>query len=116
LTPTRPLRQQQLIELCGFTEPEEFQRVHQQWIEEALAGELTRTAHWSEAIAVGRSTFVEKVQNELGAKAMYRSIERGEQTSVLREPSVPYGGNFTAENDPLRPDNTVFWDENAAIP
>ena len=76
---------EQLIELCGFTEAKEFQRAHHQWIEQSLEGELTRTAHWSEAIAVGRPTFVEKVQNELGAKAMYRSVERGEQTTFLRE-------------------------------
>jgi hypothetical protein len=83
--------------LCGFTEPEEFLRAYQQWIEKALAGELTRAAYWSEAIAVGRSTFVERVQNELGTEGMYRSIERGEQTSILREPSAPYAGYFVGE-------------------
>jgi hypothetical protein len=61
---------EQPIELCGFTEAKEFQRAHHQWIEQSLEGELTRAAHWSEAIAVGRPSFVEKVQNELGAKAM----------------------------------------------
>ena len=88
---------EELIELCGFTEAKEFQRAHHQWIEQSLEGELTRAAHWSEAIAVGRPTFVEKVQNELGAKAMYRSVERGEQTSLLREERAPYRGYFACD-------------------
>jgi REP element-mobilizing transposase RayT len=107
---------QQLIESCGFTEAKEFQRAHYQWIEEALAGKLTRAAQWSEAIAVGGSAFVEQVQKELGVEAMYCSFERGEQTSVLREPSAPYDGYFAGENDALRSENTVLWDKNAAIP
>jgi len=36
---------QMLIESCGFTG---VNGAHQRWIEEALAGELTRAAHWSE--------------------------------------------------------------------
>ena len=88
---------EQPIELCGFTEAKEFQRAHDQWIEQSLEGELTRAAHWSEAITVGRPTFVEKVQNELGAKAMYRSVERGEQTSLLREERAPYRGYFACD-------------------
>jgi len=68
-----------LIESCGFTGVNEFQRAHQRWIEEALASELKHAAHWSEAIAVGGSTFVEQVQNELAVKARYHSIKRGEQ-------------------------------------
>jgi len=107
---------QTLIESCGFTDVNEFQRAHHRWIEEALAGELTRAAHWSEAFAVGGLTFVEQVQNELGVQARYHSIERGEPTSILREPSAPYDGNFAGENDALRIENTVLWDESAAIP
>jgi len=79
-------------------------------------GEVPPNAKKLSAIAVGRSTFVEKLQKELGVKARYRSIERAEQTSVLREPSAPYGGDFAGENDALRSDNTSLWDKNAAIP
>jgi hypothetical protein len=74
---------------------------------------LSRFARLEDPIT--SSTFVEKVKKELGAKAMYRGVDRGEQTSVLREESAPYGGYFAGENDALSPDNTVFWDENSAI-
>ena len=55
------------------------------------------------------------MQDELGFKARHRSIERGEPTSVLREPSAAYEGNFAGENDALRLENTVVWDENGTI-
>jgi len=39
-----------------------------------------------------------------------RSLE-AKKTTKLREPAVPYGGNFTPENGILRPQNTYFWDD-----
>ena len=69
--------------------------------------ELLPDAKKLSAMAVRRSTHVEKVQNDLGVKARYRSIECAAQTSVLREPSAPYAGDFAGENDALRSDNTV---------
>ena len=40
-----------------------LQQAHRQWVEIALRGELSaRDARWSEAVAVGRLAFVEKVQ------------------------------------------------------
>ena len=64
--------------------------------------ELPPDAKKLSAMAVGRSTHVEKVQNELGVKARYRSIECGEQTSVRREPNAPYAGYFAGKNDALK--------------
>jgi len=52
---------QGLIALCGFSELADFQQAHRQWVEGALEGELMRDDRWSEAIAVGSGTFVEKV-------------------------------------------------------
>jgi hypothetical protein len=55
-----------------------FRQAHQQWVEEALQGELAmRDARWSEAPAVGSLAFVEKVKGELGIKAVHREVERG---------------------------------------
>jgi hypothetical protein len=43
-----------LTALCGFTELEDFQRAHRQWVEQALLEErVGRGDRWSEAIAVG---------------------------------------------------------------
>jgi hypothetical protein len=83
--------------LCGFTEVANFQRAHRHWVEEALGREMARDGRWSEAIAVGSLSFVEKVKNELGFKAAHReAIEIG-GTYALREKREAYGLNFAGE-------------------
>ena len=100
--------------LCGFGAVEDFRRAHRQWVEEALSSETAvRDDRWSQAIAVGSLSFVDKVKNELGVKAMYREVAQGGGMYTLREPSEAYGGNFASENDALRPENTILWEENA---
>jgi hypothetical protein len=34
---------------------------------------------------------------------------------TLREQSEAYGANFAGESEALRPDNTIFWNENAEV-
>ena len=54
--------------------------VCEQWIEAALArGDRSREPQWSEALAVGRQSFVERVQRDLGRRGQYRRIEPGEE-------------------------------------
>ena len=49
--------------------------LHEEWIETALAsGHRAREPKWSEAVAVGRPSFVAEVQLNLGAPARYRQI------------------------------------------
>lgn len=105
---------QGLTTLCDFTELGDFQSAHRQWVEEALEGEpAARDDRWSEAIAVGSLVFLEKVKGELGVKALHREFEQLGGAYALRERSDAYGGEFTRENDVLRLENTIFWDENA---
>jgi putative transposase len=60
---------QSLVELCGFAARAEFQTAHRQWVEQGLENGLAvRDDSWSEAIAVGSQSFVEKVKGELGSK------------------------------------------------
>ena len=67
-----------LSELCGFEDIEGFQTAHRQWIEEALARELSlRDVRWSEAIAVGSLAFIEKIKGELGSKRRLTDLPRG---------------------------------------
>jgi putative transposase len=66
--------------------------MHAEWIETALAsGHHARESKWSEAIAVGRRSFVEEVQRSLGAHARYRQIAENDGASVLREAEGTYG-------------------------
>lgn len=72
-----------------------------------------RDGRWSEALAVGTLTFVEKVKSQLGVKALHREFEQLGGAYAQRERSDAYGSKFTRENDVLRLENTIFWDENA---
>ncbi len=66
--------------------------VHTDWIESALAsGHNAREPKWSEAIAVGRRSFVEDVQRSLGVQARYRRIAEEDGASVLRDAVATYG-------------------------
>jgi putative transposase len=64
---------QEVVALCGFSKLVDFQQAHRQWVETALHSDLAvRVARWSEAVAVGSRRFVEKIQTELGPKALNR--------------------------------------------
>jgi hypothetical protein len=100
--------------LCGYTDLRDFQRAHRQWVEQALGnGFAPRDDRWSEAIAVGRLAFVERIKGDLGIKAMHREVLETDGTYALREPSESYTRNFVGENDALTPKNTVLWQEDS---
>jgi len=103
----------ELSALCGFRQVEEFQQSHRQWVEEALTREKSiREDRWSGAVAVGSLAFVERVQNELGYKTMYRKVVEIEEAYALRESKEAYGGDFGRENNALSQNNGVIWDQN----
>jgi hypothetical protein len=55
--------------LLNIGEPGELQRVHAEWVEEALKVECVR--HWSKSLAVGSEDFVNRIQSALGIKARF---------------------------------------------
>jgi hypothetical protein len=96
--------------LCGFREVADFQQARRQWVSEALSREIGgRDERWSDAIAVGDFTFVDKVKSELGFKAMHRRVMEVTDTYTFREESE------RPKVRALRPENTIFRDENAKI-
>jgi REP-associated tyrosine transposase len=104
---------QSLSELSGFADLRDFQRAHRQWVERALEnGRTVRDERWSEAIAVGSLAFVERIKNDLGAKAMHRELLQADGTCALREPAEAYASNFTSKNEALSSENTILWNEN----
>ncbi len=86
-----------LGELLGVEE-NRLAKVYREWVESRLAvGELRRERQWSEAIAVGRRSFVERVQEQLGKSGRYRKIEAIDGDWVLREVPAPYGCDSDAK-------------------
>jgi putative transposase len=105
----------ELTASCGFSSAEDFQRAHRAWVAEALRQDaMKRDERWSEALAVGSQAFVEKVKQELAMKGSHRDVKGDHGTYVLREQQDAYGCDFMAENDALRPKNTVIWSESIA--
>jgi hypothetical protein len=77
-----------------------------------LRGRNALAFRWSEAIAVGSLTFVEKVKNESGFKAAHREFERMGKAYALRESSEAYARNFPGKTGSLSLENTVSWNKN----
>jgi hypothetical protein len=103
--------------LCGFADLGDFQRAHRQWVEQALGnGCVSRDDRWSEAIAVGSLAFVERIKDDLGIKAMHREVLETDGTYALREPAEAYARNFSGENEALRSENTLPWNESLENP
>jgi REP-associated tyrosine transposase len=77
----------------------ELQQSCRERLEEALAtGNRSKDGKWTETIAVGNKAFIEATLKRLGIKAKGRKIVGSKKSYELREPAVPYGGNFTPEN------------------
>ena len=70
-----------------------------------------RDGKWTESIAVGNESYIEDTIQRLGIKAKGRGIIGGDKSCELRELTASYGGNFTPENGPLRPQNVYYWDD-----
>jgi len=46
---------------------------------------------------------------------MHREVVQVDGTCAVREPCEAYGGDLGSESEALRPENTIFWEENAEI-
>jgi hypothetical protein len=57
--------------------------------------------------------FVEQVKSELGSRAMHRAVEQNGGAYALRDPGEAYDVDFGGESEPLKLQNTIFWNENA---
>jgi REP element-mobilizing transposase RayT len=100
-----------LSELSGL-DVRDFQRAHRQWIEQRMANGLAaRDECWSEAIAVGSRSFVEKLKSDLGIKAVHRDVIGADGIYALRESAEAYATHFNGESEALMSQNSFLWDE-----
>jgi hypothetical protein len=101
-----------LSELSGFADLKDFQRTHLRWIEQGLEnGLVVRDDSWSEAIAVGSRSFVEKVKSELGFKAAHREVIEAHGSSHFANRPKLTESNLPLKVRALRSQNTFLWDE-----
>ncbi len=68
---------------------DEFRRIYARAIEEKLLG-LPREAYWSEGLAVGCETFIQRYQEKMGSRGRRHDIENEKDIYILREPAGFY--------------------------
>jgi putative transposase len=84
-----------LMAVLGIDHLAELQRLHNDWVEAALAAESsTREPYWSTSLAVGKPEYVEDIKRQLGISARYHQIRRNGKYSFLREFSGSYKAHF----------------------
>jgi REP element-mobilizing transposase RayT len=105
-----------LVGLMGCTDVADLQKNHKRWVQTTLdENDTSRQAHWTESIAVGSKSYVEKVKNNLGFRGKAASISGDEQQYQLREDVAEFGSsrwqrsntNATVDSDF---NNTFFWE------
>ena len=104
-----------LARLTGCTDLPDLQAVHKRWIKGSLqADELERESHWTESIASGSKSFIEKVKQSLGFKAKGKSITGSKDHYQLREDVAKFGDTSLdrprpAERSDAGTTNTILW-------
>ena len=84
-----------------------FNNAHYKWVESAIQTDNSdKETKWTQSIAVGSKTFIEKMKGALGYRVRGRKIICADDTFELREVITPYG---KANN--LEPGNTFLWNQ-----
>ena len=100
-----------LMKLCGIENISELQRLHSQWVAHQLDTSINkREASWTESIAVGSESYIEKVNASLGIKAIHKTILERDDKFIIQEAHAPYTSLFNDKTGTLRVENTVKWD------
>ena len=96
-----------LMELLGLETYEQLKQAHFKWVDSAIqAKNKGRQAKWTQNVAVGGESFIEKIKEALGFRARGRKIRRAGDSFELREALKPYG-----TTNALASGNTFLWDQ-----
>ena len=96
-----------LMNLLGFDNYDDFKDAHSRWVDSEIQNDSRNKENkWTQSIAVGSKTFIEKMKKALGYKAKGRKIISADDTFELREAVAPYGN---ANN--LDSGNTYLWNQ-----
>ncbi|MHC5074737.1 MAG: hypothetical protein ACYTFE_07910, partial [Planctomycetota bacterium] len=97
----------------GAPSYDQLKTSHRGWIDDYLGDGLkNRQDEWTESIAVGNRSFIEKLKALLGFRGKGRKVKEGGEGYQLRESPAPYKALFVAEKDDIAPENTYLWNIN----
>jgi putative transposase len=96
-----------LMSLLGFENFDDLKASHHKWVEsEIQTDNRNKENKWTQSIAVGSKTLIEKMKRTLGYRAKGRKIICADDTYELREVITPLGN---ADN--LDSENTFLWNQ-----
>jgi hypothetical protein len=99
-----------LMDLLGIRNVEELKIAYREWVEEGLVKQdLDRHPRWTESIAVGSESFIEKTRAELGIKADERRVREEDGVFEIRERGIPYHKGNSPDPIEFISDNTYLW-------
>ncbi len=96
-----------LMVLLGFENYEDLKDAHYKWVGSAIQTvNSDKENKWTQSIAVGSKSFVEKMKEALGYRVTGRKIICANDIFELREGQTSYG-----EASDLDSGNTFLWDQ-----
>jgi len=106
------IKYDKLRALLGMNSYESMRNHYTGWIEDSIGNrEIKKDAKWTDSIAVGSKTFVDKLKSLLIGVTVGRKVKKSGDGYELREPVTPYIVNFGGKNGDIGLENRHFWDE-----
>jgi putative transposase len=94
-----------LMDLLGFETYDDLKDAHSRWVDsEIQTDNRDKENKWTQSLAVGSKTFIEKMKKAFGYRAAGRKIISADDTFELRKAITPFGN---ADN--LDSGNTFLW-------
>jgi putative transposase len=96
--------------LLGMNSYKSMRNQYTGWIEDSIRNrEIKRDEKWTNSIAVGSKSFVDKLKSRLIGVAAGRKVKQSGDGYALQEPVTPYIANFEAKNGDIGLENRYFW-------
>ena len=100
-----------LMNLLHIENANDLKSFHSNWIEKSIeAKNFKRESKWTESIAVGSKSFIDKTKEQLGNRARGRKAIEKAGIYELREGQSSYSDDFAYKNSGLRAKNMYKWD------
>ncbi len=98
---------ERLMDLLGFENYDDLKYAHCKWVDSAMQTDnCGKENKWTQSIAVGSKTFIEKMKESLGFRAKGRKMIGADDTHELREMLTPYGKANNPDSG-----NTFLWEQ-----
>ena len=108
----RIIHREMLVRLLGHDNETQMKEAHRSWVDVLVEKRAySRNPVWTESIAYGSKSYVTKIKDKMGYKAIGRSITENPSGFELREIILPYNVSFDAPKGHLRPKNTFIYEE-----